>query len=214
MEIYTVISKQIDNMYNEVFLPSLKKVEPDSEVNAVRIEFEGTGGIRTKGWYQAGWEKIRTLEKVSRRNNDEVIAFFDTDIIFLRPFYQDVLKLMENKDILIQRHYKYGKKLNLGVVFIKCNKKVNSYLNFVIKQRKQENSWDEDIMDKTIESSGLKFDLLPLTFSNESNEGFTQNSYLYHANELGNTFFSTSVQKKYKKLKKLYKKYYLKRRLF
>ncbi len=201
-------------MYNEVFLPSLKKVEPSSKITNIEIDFEGTGGIRTKGWYEAGWKKIEVIEKASKINNNEVIALFDVDIIFLRPFCNEVFKLIKDKDILIQRHYETGDKFNIGVVFLRCNKNVNNYLKFVLKQRKKEDTWDEEIIDKTMKESGLRFGFLPLAFSNESNNGFREDAYLYHANELGNTIFSSSVEKKYKKLKKLYNKYYLNSGLF
>ncbi len=207
MEAYVVISEQVSDMYNEIFLTSLKKVEPEIKVNDIYIKFDGSGGIFTKGWYDAGWEKIRTIEKLSRSFNEEIVAFFDADIIFLKPFAAKVYELMENKDILMQQDYEFEKKANIGVIFFRCNKKINDYFNFLLKRRTEPNSWEEKIIRETIKDSNLSFDLLPRTFSNGTNKGLTQDSYLYHANGIGNSFFSTSVERKYKKLTKMYKNY-------
>ncbi len=214
MEAYVVISEQVSNMYNEIFLTSLKKVEPEMKVNEINIKFDGTGGIFTKGWYDAGWEKIKTIEKLSRNFNNDIIAFFDADIIFLKPFSIKVHELIENKDILMQQDYEFEKKANIGVIFFRCNKKINDYFNFLLKKRTEANSWEEKIIRETIEESNLSFELLPRTFSNGTNKGLTKDSYLYHANGIGNNFLGTSVERKYKKLIKMYKKHYVKSGIF
>lgn len=214
MEAYVVISEQVSYIYNEVFLTSLKKVEPEININEVKINFDGTGGIFTKGWYDAGWEKIKTIERVTRSLDNKIVAFFDADIIFLKPFSAKVYELMKNKDLLMQQDYEFEKKANIGVMFFRCNKKINDYINFLLKKRTEPNSWEEQIIRETINESGLSFDLLPRTFSNGTNKGLNKESYLYHANGIGNNFFGTSVERKYKKLIKMYKKYYLKRSIF
>jgi Nucleotide-diphospho-sugar transferase. len=105
------------------FLPSLKATNPD--IKLILEEFPQeclSGDFMSDGWRDTMFKKIDLVIRGIKENKNKVFIHSDVNIQYLLPIKNEILSLMSDKDILIQRDTPHGG-LCAGFFACKGNKK-------------------------------------------------------------------------------------------
>lgn len=159
------------------------KVDPDIQPIIHRI------GIRSNGDYaNAEWKDIlkacfeSTLDTFMQ-NEGNIIGITGIDVVFLRPFANEVPALMEGFDILMQRERPDDLVFNPDVSFWKCTPQLaegwRRWMQIAI-------GWNghlpqqNEMMRNAFEDS--RIGLLPVKYANTDNGGLSKDAVMFHAN--------------------------------
>lgn len=159
------------------------KVDPDIESIIHRL------GIRSNGDYaNAEWKDIlkacfeSTLD-VFMQNEGNIIGITGVDVVFLKPFVNEIRALMDGFDILMQRERYDDTIFNPDASFWRCSPKL---IEGWKRWMELSTSWDghlpqeNELMRQAFE--GLKIGFLPVRYANTDNGGLSKDAVLFHAN--------------------------------
>ncbi len=180
MKVYCTCSEQFREMYETLFKPSLLAVEPDVQLITRWHDVIGNSDFLTEGWFRSHIFKSILINRAIEENDGEPVAFFDVDVVFLKPFLQQAREMIKGQDVLVQREQESGG-INAGVIFFNCSKKLRTWHEDCFEQYAMAPGLlTQDIMYRELHK--ISCALLPLTWSNESNGSLRSDSVLYHAN--------------------------------
>jgi len=116
------------------------------------------------------WKPEFMVDKVGQHWG-EVVVVADIDIQFFRPFSDDVIQLLEGKDILFQDRFRTADRIgpvNIGFIAMQCNgsvlafwqevsRVVTKHINDPPRKHRIENLWwDEGVVNKLLKTSYSK----------------------------------------------------------
>lgn len=130
MKIYTLLSDSHKIFYDKYFYKSLKKYEPNAEVDVSTTEqICKSGSFYDNGWKDAMKQKVVCYIKACKENMNNFFIWSDVDIEFYAPFIEDCLKEIEDKDIAFQ----YAKReYNAGFFICRCTEKTLKFFEHVL----------------------------------------------------------------------------------
>lgn len=97
MKLLCVCTKSHAHMKDAWFLPSLKD---DVDLRVRQCTIEGNGTYKEADWSQAVLFKSECIVQAIKENMGDIFVYSDVDVEFFRPFKQQVLKAMKDKDIV------------------------------------------------------------------------------------------------------------------
>lgn len=97
MKLLCVCTKSHEHMKDAWFLPSLKD---NVDLMVRQCNIEGKGTYKEADWSQAVIFKSECIIQAIKENMGDIFVYSDVDVEFFRPFKQQVLKAMEDKDIV------------------------------------------------------------------------------------------------------------------
>ena len=102
MKLYTFYTPSHETLYRKWFLPTL---QDDFEVRAVRYEqVDGGEQYGTSAFNTTMLHKVDLILEAIRENWGKIFVYADVDIQFFAPIEEDVIKLMEGYDMVIQKN--------------------------------------------------------------------------------------------------------------
>ena len=105
MVIYSHYSDSHKEIYNDFFLPSLRKIYSKSELRLRVLYHDQTtseGTFMSPGWLDTMYFKILVVLEAIEECKGGWFIFADSDINFYQPFLKDLEKEIKNKDIICQ----------------------------------------------------------------------------------------------------------------
>jgi len=107
MNIYTHYSESHKELYEDYFKPSLRRLYTKAEVTIRVVKHKQTtanGVFMEQGWLEGMKYKLQVILQAIEENWDDYFIFSDTDVIFYRPFVDDMLHEIQsdNYDIVCQ----------------------------------------------------------------------------------------------------------------
>lgn len=200
-KLYCFYTPQFEQLYKEYFLFSLKD---DFYIIAKQFEQEkcSIGEYKTSGWDKIMYHKLEILHKAILEHwNDQIFFYSDIDIIFLKPILNTVLKLLKDRDFLIQQGWP-SNKLCAGFIVMKGNTRTLRWIEMALGLMKKGICHDDQtalrIALKNISKEEISWEFLPsLQFPNgkrvlkeDSNHLYTKDTeihldpsiLLFHAN--------------------------------
>jgi len=106
IKLYAISSESHEELKNKYFLPSIKddyKIILVSDKQICR-----TAKYREPGWNEFMIKKVDLILRAIKENWNKIFIYSDVDIQFFKTFKELIPKLMENKDINIQKNTLYG----------------------------------------------------------------------------------------------------------
>jgi len=167
IQCYTVVSQTHRNLLEREMLPSF----PQNEKMQMNIQYIPqlcpTGSFYEKGWHDTMHKKVDCfIEGINRLQDNELFMFIDADIVFFKDFYDDILKELEDNDIIFQNDIGGG--CNTGFFVARKNENVLLLINAV---KKYLNNFDSEQVAMTEycfnnkkyqELQNLKWKMLPV----------------------------------------------------
>lgn len=158
IRVKTFLSPQYEEMYNQFFLPSLLRVEPDVKLEKYEFNIGGDGEFGSSDFKMAAcikWKKI--LEWL---NDDDIpFVFCDADILFIKPFLAQIEADSDGVDISLQEGYTatWG---NVGVMYIRSTAATRQFAADVLEQSIITKKWDERIANRLLLENRFPFKIL------------------------------------------------------
>jgi hypothetical protein len=128
---YTLFTESHKKFFTDYFLPTFpfrKEIELTilyKEQHCKTVVFE------SDGWHKTMQDKAECfINGIEKCNNDEIFMFIDPDIQFFGDFYDDILSLIQNYDVLWQNDVIGG--VNTGFFAVKNNKKTRSFFKTIV----------------------------------------------------------------------------------
>jgi hypothetical protein len=149
------------------------------------IEFPFFASCKSLALWQFKTEM--TIDAI-RDNQKDFIIISDIDIQFFKPIYS-IIKSLPELDLRFQ--IDPDKNYNLGFQLIRCNEKTLEFYEHVLKRLKQENKWDQHIVNENLKYfPDLTFGFLPESFWAYDGKSPPSDIVLHHA-----TWASTCEEK-------------------
>lgn len=105
MVIYSHYSDSHKEIYNDFFLPSLRKIYSKSDLRLRVLHHEQTtseGMFMSPGWLDTMNYKISVILTAMEENWNKWFIFSDCDVQFFSPFLDDIADQINNRDIVCQ----------------------------------------------------------------------------------------------------------------
>ena len=187
LKVYAIYTDSHSNLFNEFFLPSLKKT--DLELHAKKVTQYGTGEFMSNGWLESMLLKTLMVIDAIEENFGQAFVFSDVDIIFFKNVSIDLLSRLKNKDIIFQSNSSSKFEVNCGFfvcyanirtlkLWQECEKKLRMNISLGIRVNEQ-----DIINEMIIDNPGMvNFGVLPtdkysFTEIGELENGFSYNKY-------------------------------------
>jgi predicted O-methyltransferase YrrM len=218
LEVITLVTPNNRKLLNDFFLPTLPKDITDSNIYLVNgLDLEKNNWSMDVGQINESNKDILSRFNILMNKKTEFqrnyvannmgkkIMFIDTDVVFFRPFKDEVLYYLETHDMVMQDN---NDDLNGGVWAMNCNEKVLKLFNELYSEIFMNfKSWGLDrtfldecgeqaiinsIIRKHIRENGLVVGKLPVTFyANHINSNRFPNNppsecILFHATNTAN----------------------------
>jgi hypothetical protein len=173
---------QSHNPLAEKWLAS-SRVDPDLAPRLIPIGAHGNGDYNDgEHWRDAIRVCLTLLLTTLDCSYDEIIGVTGADVVFLRPFVEDVTALMANHDILMQQERPDADLLNPDVAFYRTTPAVRAAVECYLARLPE---WDGHLPDQNRlmreAFAGLRVGLLPPRYANTS-LGPCDDMVLFHAN--------------------------------
>lgn len=177
MKIFAVSTPGVSDIRDRVFLPSIKSVEPDAQVQVENLTFEGNGDFWNEGFRQAIEKRLECIIRWVDENRGHIILVSDLDIRYLTPFTRDMLESLDDKDIAFQRETP-NEGVNIGQMVIRCSEQMGAFFRKVLHEYQLTGEYEQVIINRML--GGINYCLLPLTFAN-TKTGFRAQMRSFHA---------------------------------
>lgn len=106
MKLYALYTPSHEILKDQFFLPS---IQDDFEVVLDFCEQTcPTAEFMSNGWTQTTMRKVDFIIQAIHENWGEIFIFSDVDIQFFAPIQESIVRLMEDKDIVMQRNNPEG----------------------------------------------------------------------------------------------------------
>ena len=105
MKIYTHYSDSHKELYEDYFKASLRKIYSKDEVvirAANHSQTTAEGKFMEQGWLDSMRYKLQVILQAIEENWDSTFIFSDTDIVFYKPFVEDMEEEIKGFDIVCQ----------------------------------------------------------------------------------------------------------------
>ncbi|MBD3246675.1 MAG: hypothetical protein GF333_06640 [Candidatus Omnitrophica bacterium] len=154
MRVYSFYTPTHKVLVDEWFLPSVKD---DFEVVLEQYGQEcASGEFMDQGWNECMVRKVDLIIRGVAENPEKLFIHSDVDIQFFRPVKDILLRLMKNKDMLIQRESPWGT-VCPGFVIMRGNEKNGSLWEEVrlrlVEDKEGKN--DQDILNEILCKNNL-----------------------------------------------------------
>lgn len=186
MKIYTILSDSHQFLFDQFFLPSLNKHEPEAELIVKHQEqICQTAHYYDNGWKESMEQKIDTyIEAV--QTNDSFFIWSDVDIEFYDSFINECIKELGDHEIAFQEGV--GKEYCAGFFICKINENTRKFFNF-LKNNYSQYSCDQQAINANINMVNAKFlshKFLNISFQHRQWSGqpvsLKQTPLMFHAN--------------------------------
>ena len=128
-EINNILYYTHKQMFDEYFLPSIKKEDEFEIISKEGLQYSSDGNYFSNGFNETTRDKIKFLyDNIISLPDDEIILFSDVDVIFLKPL-KSFLSNFINYDMVFQNGYGG---LNTGFFLLKNKQEVRNLLKKVI----------------------------------------------------------------------------------
>ena len=129
MKLITFYTNTHKQMFDEYFLPSIKKEDEFEIISKEGLQYSSDGNYFSNGFNETTRDKIKFLyDNIISLPDDEIILFSDVDVIFLKPL-KSFLSNFINYDMVFQNGYGG---LNTGFFLLKNKQEVRNLLKKVI----------------------------------------------------------------------------------
>lgn len=218
LEVITVVTPNNTKLLNDFFLPTLPKDITDSYIYTVNgLDLEKNNWSMYAPHINDDNKEILSRFNILMNKKTEFqrnyvannigkrVMFIDTDVVFFRPFKDDILSYLESHDMILQDN---NDDVNGGVWAMNCNEKVLKFFNELYSEIFMNfKSWGIDrtfldecgeqfiintIIRKHIKENGLVVGKLPITYygnhidSHRFPSNVPSNCVLFHATNTAN----------------------------
>lgn len=216
LEVITLVTPNNTKLLNDFFLPTLPKDITDSVIYTVNgLDLEKNNwtmytnrinddNIEILGRFLTLMNKKTEFQrKYVHDNQGKRVMFIDTDVVFLRPFKDEVLSYLDEYDMVLQDN---NLDYNGGVWAMYCNQKVLNFFNDLYSEIFMNyKSWIIDrtfefgeqeiiniVLKRHISEGKLKVGKLPVTYYGNHISGYKfpsnvpNNCVLFHATNTEN----------------------------
>lgn len=186
MKIYTILSDSHQFLFDNFFLQSLKKYEPNADLVLIKQnQICETGNYYDSGWKESMEQKIDTyLEAVNGK--DEFFIWSDVDIEFYDKFIERCIAELGDKDIAFQEGV--GSEYCAGFFICRINSKTKKFFE-LLKEKYNNYSCDQQAINANIRMIDAKFlshKFLNISFQHRQWSGqeisLNQPIIMFHAN--------------------------------
>lgn len=166
MKLVYACSPSHDVLRDTIFLPTLR--DP-WELIEIRVEVPGNGDFRSDGFYEAVAVRTRRYVELVRRFAGEIIVFSDVDIQWFQPVQADLLREMEDLDMVFQRDHATKRKVNVGFFALRANARSLDLLIRTADAAERRLS-DQNFVNELVQHDAMpcRFGLLPATYFNDA----------------------------------------------
>jgi hypothetical protein len=215
INIYTVGAGNYKDMEHSVFLNSLKITnDPNIRVGAISVEVPGNANWNSYGYMSTIIKRTKIALNLIKNNYGKIVIFSDSDILWIRPFYDIVQKLMINKDVLFMKetdHCDYYC-VNGGLAVVRCSEITEKLYADVLDRVEQNPEHDDQYYISELFKVSAKYPIrwarLPNTFSNTAIIKDKFSLICYHTTGTYPSENKTSMEKKYEQFTD-FKEYYV-----
>ncbi len=174
MNLYAMYTPSHEILVRDWFLPSLTALDDDIEIILTSLQQEcPTASFKEDGWVKTTRNKADIVLKAIEENWGKIFIFSDVDIQFFAPFREEILNLIKEKDMVIQRNHPNGT-LCSGFFACKGNEKTYALWKQMKKslyaeaEKERPKKSDQNFLNfwlrRSKEFKDLKWDYLPNTF--------------------------------------------------
>lgn len=177
MRIFAVCTPGVEDLRDQVFLPSIRLTEPEAEVYVENLLIEGNGDFWGAGFQQATTRRLELIVEWIGQNAGEMILVSDLDTRYLRPFLQPMVEALGEADIAFQRETAVSG-ANIGQMVIRCSDRTASFFLEVLAEVRRTGDLDQIVVNKRL--NRIPHGFLPPTFAN-TKTGFREGMCSFHA---------------------------------
>jgi hypothetical protein len=200
MKIYTITSPAVDWLCDSVFLPSIRRCEPEADVCVVRVPVNGNGDFGSDEFKRVQLLRLEKIPTWIEENNGNIILVSDIDIKYLRPFVTAMIQEMGDADLAFQReNVTINAGVNMGQMLIKCSSITLRFFKSVLEEHRLTGEWEQAVVNKFLlrewMANQLSCRLLSEKFAN-TNLGFLKEMYSFHPIGTFPSARATSLERK------------------
>ena len=165
MKIFTIITPAFETACDTWLVASLLEVEP-----GVDLSIECFGSIRGTTDFQPfpfklhNHQKNRRLVEWIRHHEGEVIFVTDSDIIYVRPFLEELEAELGDADLALSME-RLDEAFNIGQMVVRCSEATARFFQSVGVELER-GAWDQEAINRLLPGSGLAVKMLSRRFAN------------------------------------------------
>lgn len=158
IKLYTFFTESHRVLLDHYFLPSLKSINDDFDIEVIEFEQDGhESHYMGSGWNTMMLNKVHLILRAIEENWGSVFVYADVDIQFFRPFAKDVLTLLGDNDFVVQRNYPDDRGYCAGFFICRANEKTQQLWQKILDDMHANPRYD----DQTPMSKNLKEGTIP-----------------------------------------------------
>lgn len=176
MKIYAVSTPAVAGLH-DMFVQSIRGVEPDAEVIVKVLDDSGNGDFGTDEFKAIQKRRLELICQWIKGNEGDVILVSDIDIQYLRPFAAEMVDAIGDADVAFQRETDENG-VNVGQMVIRCSRVALRFFEEVLKIVNETGEWEQAVINRLLPA--IRSMLLPRTFAN-TKTGFWKDMHSFHA---------------------------------
>lgn len=155
MKIYTILSPSHKFLFDNFFLPSLNKHEPNCELIVIDQEqICETGNYYDSGWKESMEQKIDVYLQAVNETEDKFFIWSDVDIEFYDSFINQCIEELGDHDIAFQEGV--GNECCAGFFIAKINDRTKKFFQ-LLKEKYHNYTCDQQAINANIRSIDATF---------------------------------------------------------
>jgi hypothetical protein len=188
MRIFTTITPVYTELVQIWLLDSIRLTEPELHVHVEMFdEIHSNGDFGTQEFKNHNRRKAEKIAGWCREHDNEILLVCDADVIFLKPFKARLQAELADYDMAISPETLSGDGYNIGQVLIRGSEKVARFYESIAASLDEE-TWDQELINAKLPSSGLRHKSLSPFFSNtliwrDMGPRSREQLFSYHATE-------------------------------
>ena len=193
INIYSVATPEYFSLTNDFFIPTASKYFNVKIFTNNNLSGSG-GNFLSEGWKEAVRFKLNCIINTIEENNDKIIVWSDSDVVFLDDPIKIMLEYIENFDVcgMSEREADQPNYINGGFLVIRCDKKTSFFWKSILEEviNNDYGLYDQDAMNDLFENYDINVRSLPLSFWCEHRvycfgEKRPEKIIVYHHNQSG-----------------------------
>lgn len=166
IDVFCIYSKSYEYIFNNFFLKTISK-EFSSLLTQYLLDLDSLPGQVTEPNFQMiNYKKLHLIHKQLKASEGKILLISDVDIIFLKEIAEDIISLMDEKDVLVADNG--NGEYNVGFTAIKCSPKTISFWEqYVLPESEKILNWtvvgDQPVINHCLRNNelGIIHDALP-----------------------------------------------------
>ena len=190
LKIVTFATGEYMELVERIFLPTLPDDIDRQDVSLYNNTDTALPGATDDPVYkQKMLDRIQYYREYIRQHLGEKVLFLDCDVVFLRPFKEEILEALKKQDFVMQKHF------NAGIWGANCNERSLAFFNYfvdfisAIPPTDRPDGFPQPELESAIKEWHAQDRLKALELPEEYGY-LTPNTRIYHAVNGGKTVFA------------------------